>query len=168
MAGWCVFNRAFSPSRARFVPRACNPAAGWEKGKVERAGVGYVRQNFWPLRSFADLDDVNRQARQWLTEVANQRQHREHGNALSIVSSRKPCGPCRIGIPTPGEPAYILAFYQLKQVLIGEATGVPLRSLPYKHIGHDVFCAKAIFYWCSSDLRYHRYGRKSNFATEPS
>src|SRR6266852_4932663 len=49
-----------------FVPRACNPAAGWEKGKVERAGVGYVRQNFWPLRSFADLDDVNRQARQWL------------------------------------------------------------------------------------------------------
>jgi hypothetical protein len=44
---------------------------------------------------------------------------------------------------------------------------VPLRSLPYKHIGHDVFCAKAIFYWCSSDLRYHRYGRKSNFATEP-
>jgi transposase len=60
-----------------FVPRACNPAAGWEKGKVERAGVGYVRQNFWPLRSFADLDDVNRQARQWLTEVANQRQHRE-------------------------------------------------------------------------------------------
>jgi transposase len=60
-----------------FVPRACNPAAGWEKGKVERAGVGYVRQNFWPLRSFTDLDDVNRQARQWLTEVANRRQHRE-------------------------------------------------------------------------------------------
>jgi hypothetical protein len=52
-----------------FVPRACNPAAVWEKGKVERAGVGYVRQNFWPLRSFTDLDDVNRQARQWLPET---------------------------------------------------------------------------------------------------
>lgn len=60
-----------------FVPRACNPAAGWEKGKVERGGVGYVRQNFWPLRTFSDLDDLNRQARQWLIEVANQRQHRE-------------------------------------------------------------------------------------------
>jgi len=60
-----------------FIPRACNPAAGWEKGKVERGGIGYVRQNFWPLRSFTDLDDVNRQARQWLTEIANQRQHRE-------------------------------------------------------------------------------------------
>src|SRR5713226_8072571 len=59
-----------------FYPRACNPAAGWEKGKVERA-IGYVRQNFWPLREFADLDDVNRQARQWLSEVANQRLHRE-------------------------------------------------------------------------------------------
>ena len=59
-----------------FYPRACNPAAGWEKGKVERA-IGYVRQNFWPLREFTDLDDVNRQARQWLAEVANPRQHRE-------------------------------------------------------------------------------------------
>ena len=59
-----------------FYPRACNPAAGWEKGKVERA-IGYVRQSFWPLREFADLDDVNRQARQWLSEIANPRQHRE-------------------------------------------------------------------------------------------
>jgi len=59
-----------------FYPRACNLAAGWEKGKVERA-IGYTRQNFGPLREFTDLDDVNRQARQWLAQVANQRQHRE-------------------------------------------------------------------------------------------
>ena len=59
-----------------FVPHACNPASGWEKGKVERA-IGYLRQNFWPLREFIDLHDVNRQARQWLAEVANQRLHRE-------------------------------------------------------------------------------------------
>jgi hypothetical protein len=38
-----------------------------------------VRQNFWPLRSFSDLDDVNSQARRWVNEVANQRQHRETG-----------------------------------------------------------------------------------------
>jgi hypothetical protein len=60
-----------------FIPRACNPASGWEKGKVERGGIGYVRQNFWPLREFTDLHDVNRQARQWLAEVANQRLHHE-------------------------------------------------------------------------------------------
>ena len=59
-----------------FCPKACNPAAGWEKGKVERA-IGYARQAFWPLRDFTDLHDVNRQARQWLAETANQRLHRE-------------------------------------------------------------------------------------------
>jgi hypothetical protein len=59
-----------------FYPKACNVAAGWEKGKVERA-IGYARQSFWPLRDFIDVHDVNRQARQWLTEVANQRLHRE-------------------------------------------------------------------------------------------
>lgn len=60
-----------------FYPRACHPAAPWEKGKIERAGVRYLRQNFWPLRTFGDLADVNCQVRQWLDEVANRRLHRE-------------------------------------------------------------------------------------------
>jgi hypothetical protein len=60
-----------------FLPRACHAASPWEKGKVERAGIGYLRQNFWPLRTFTDLADVNRQVRQWLDEIANQRLHRE-------------------------------------------------------------------------------------------
>jgi transposase len=59
-----------------FFPRACNPASGWEKGKVERS-ISYLRQSFWPLREFKDLQDVNRQVRPWLAEVANQRLHRE-------------------------------------------------------------------------------------------
>ncbi len=59
-----------------FYPRACNPRAAWEKGKIE-AGIGYLRSNFWPLRSFTDLADVNRQVRQWLKEIANVRMHRE-------------------------------------------------------------------------------------------
>jgi transposase len=60
-----------------FYPRACNKAAGWEKGKVEKGGVGYLRQNFWPLRTFTDLADVNAQARQWFEQIANKRTHRE-------------------------------------------------------------------------------------------
>ena len=60
-----------------FYPRACNLAAGWEKGKVERGGIGYLRQGFWPLRTFADLADVNHQVRRWLEEVANKRVHSE-------------------------------------------------------------------------------------------
>jgi transposase len=61
-----------------FLPRACHLRAAWEKGKIERS-VGYLRQNFWPLRTFTDLADVNRQARQWLEQVANRRRHRETG-----------------------------------------------------------------------------------------
>jgi transposase len=60
-----------------FYPRACNKAAGWEKGKIERGGVGYLRQNFWPLRTFTDLADVNSQVRKWLEEIANKRIHSE-------------------------------------------------------------------------------------------
>jgi transposase len=67
-----VFARQFG-----FLPQACHVASPWEKGKVERAGIGYLRQNFWPLRTFTDLSDVNRQVRQWLDEIANQRLHRE-------------------------------------------------------------------------------------------
>src|ERR1700756_2715956 len=63
-----------------FFPRACHVAAAWEKGKIESA-IGYLRRNFWPLRTFTDLADVNRQVRQWLDEVANRRQHRETGQA---------------------------------------------------------------------------------------
>jgi len=60
----------------RFTPRACHVAAGWEKGKVERA-IGYLRQNFWPLRSFRNLEDVNRQVSEWLDGTANVRTHAE-------------------------------------------------------------------------------------------
>jgi len=59
-----------------FYPKACNKAAGWEKGRVERS-IGYLRKNFWPLRSFTGLSDVNSQVRQWLDQTANKRIHRE-------------------------------------------------------------------------------------------
>lgn len=59
-------------------PVACNPGAPHEKGKVE-AAIKYVRRNFWPLRSFADLTDVNHQVRQWLDAVANVRLHQSTG-----------------------------------------------------------------------------------------
>jgi hypothetical protein len=59
-----------------FCPRACTPRAAWQKGKCERA-IGYLRKNFWPLRTFRDLQDVNHQVRRWLKEVANQRRHSE-------------------------------------------------------------------------------------------
>lgn len=62
----------------RTVPRACTPGAPYEKGKVE-AGVKYVRRSFMPLRSFSDLDDVQRQVVHWLKNVANVRVHQTTG-----------------------------------------------------------------------------------------
>jgi hypothetical protein len=50
--------------------------AAWEKGKIERS-IAYLRQSFWPLRSFTDFADVNLQVHKWLQEVADQRRHRE-------------------------------------------------------------------------------------------
>jgi transposase len=44
------------------------------KGKVERT-VGYVRTSFLNGRTFAGLDDLNGQGRQWLGSVANIRIH---------------------------------------------------------------------------------------------
>jgi transposase/ribosomal protein L20 len=74
------FNDAFLDFLRIFgiTPLACNPGAPHEKGKVESA-IKYIRQNFWPLRSFADLTDVQRQVRHWLATVANVRCHRGTG-----------------------------------------------------------------------------------------
>ncbi len=52
-----------------FAPRACRPARGNEKGAVERS-VRYVRDSFFAARSFATIDDLNRQALVWRDEIA--------------------------------------------------------------------------------------------------
>ena len=74
------FNDAFLDFLRIFTitPVACNPGAPHEKGKIE-AAIKYIRRNFWPLRSFEDLNDVQGQARQWLSTVANIRIHQTTG-----------------------------------------------------------------------------------------
>lgn len=52
----------------------CPPADPAKKGVVER-GVGYVKGNFLPTRSFRDLADLNTQARQWVMTEAGVRIH---------------------------------------------------------------------------------------------
>ncbi len=60
------------------TPIACNPGAPHEKGKIE-SGIKYLRSNFFPLRSFRDLADVNSQVKAWLAGVANVRVHSTTG-----------------------------------------------------------------------------------------
>lgn len=74
-----------------FYPRACNKGASWEKGKVKRGGIRYIRQNFWPLRTFEDLGDVNSQGRQWLEEIANKRPHSET-REVEAQGDQRPAG----------------------------------------------------------------------------
>jgi transposase len=61
-----VFNRRFvaMASHYLFEPVACTPAAGWEKGQIEKQ-VGFVRQRFFnQRRKFTDLAELN----QWLAD----------------------------------------------------------------------------------------------------
>ena len=55
-----------------FEPRPVAVARGNEKGRVERA-IRYVRDNFWPARTFADLSDLNAQADLWCVGQADDR-----------------------------------------------------------------------------------------------
>jgi transposase len=56
----------------RYEPRPVAVARGNEKGRVERA-IRYIRDNFWPARTFRDLDDLNTQAAAWCDGPASMR-----------------------------------------------------------------------------------------------
>jgi len=114
-----------------FIPRACHVAAAWEKGKVERA-IGYVRQNFWPLRSFTDLVDVNAQARQWLKEVANQRTHRETGQHPEERFQPESLRPLPAMIPDYRDTADALVHKDLRLSFDGNRYCVPPRFVGRK------------------------------------
>jgi transposase len=55
-----------------FEPQPCAPYRGNEKGKVERA-IRYLRDSFFPARSFASLADLNSQLDAWIRDVAQAR-----------------------------------------------------------------------------------------------
>ncbi|MCP4064134.1 MAG: IS21 family transposase [Gammaproteobacteria bacterium] len=70
------FNRRFLCLMNHYLiePVACTPAAGWEKGQVERQ-VGVMRQRlFTPRVKFADLDELN----EWLELRCQQMGNRSH------------------------------------------------------------------------------------------
>lgn len=60
-------------------PMACNVRQPQEKGKVEKGAIHYIRNNFWPLRVFTNLDALQTQANRWRAQVANRRIHNTTG-----------------------------------------------------------------------------------------
>lgn len=65
-------------------PHACNVARGNEKGRVEDL-IKYIRMNFWPGRTFADFDDLTKQAIVWRNQIANQREHRSTRRVVRLM-----------------------------------------------------------------------------------
>lgn len=84
------YNSAFLDflRQLKISPRACNRASPHEKGKVEKGVIHYIRHNFWPLRTFADLDDLQRQADLWRDNVANVRVHATTGEKPAVRFQR--------------------------------------------------------------------------------
>ena len=96
------------------------------KGKVERA-IGYVRQSFWPLRTFADLSDVNAQAHQWVEHIANQRKHRETGQAPNERFQPEFLRPLPLLAPDYRDSAEALVHKDLRLCFDGNRYCVPPR-----------------------------------------
>lgn len=65
-AGKIIWNPQFADFAVDmgFLPKVCKVRRPQTKGKVERL-VHYVKDNFFPGRSFVDLEDLNRQALAW-------------------------------------------------------------------------------------------------------
>lgn len=57
-----------------FTPVASPPYWPQAKGKIER-GIRYIKESFLEGRQFTNLDDLNRQLKTWLHDVANVRIH---------------------------------------------------------------------------------------------
>lgn len=79
-----IYNQTLLEMAAHYgyLPKACRPYRAQTKGKVERP-FRYVRQDFFLGRSFRNMDDLNRQLRCWLDEVANARIHATTGRVVA-------------------------------------------------------------------------------------
>lgn len=99
-----------------FEPRPVAIARGNEKGRVERS-IRYIREAFFAAREFADLDDLNAQARAWCEGPASDRRWPED-SALSVREAFE------------RERASLLALPQ-REYPLGERLAVQVGKTPY-------------------------------------
>jgi hypothetical protein len=93
-----------SPATAhhRYEPRPVTVARGNEKGRVERS-IRYIRDNFFKARQFADLNDLNEQARVWCEGPAMDRPWPE-GDHLSVRQAFAVEQPSLMALPEHDYP----------------------------------------------------------------
>jgi transposase len=99
-----------------FEPRPVGIARGNEKGRVERS-IRYIREAFFAAREFADLEDLNAQARAWCEGQAADRPWPED-SALSVRQAFEAERASLMALP---ERAYPL----------GERVAVQVGKTPY-------------------------------------
>ena len=86
----------------RFQPRPVALARGNEKGRVERA-IAYIRRSFFLARRFSDLDDLNRQAREWCDGPAIERRWVED-DRLTVAEAFEKERPLLLPLPATPFP----------------------------------------------------------------
>jgi transposase len=110
-----------------FVPKVCQVASPWQKGKIERA-IGYVKSSFLDGRPpFPSLEEANRQARIWLDEVANHRLHRETRQKPAERFQPKALKPLPSRLPDCRDAVTVLASPDLRVSFDGNRYGIPAR-----------------------------------------
>ena len=108
----------------RFQPQPVAVGRGNEKGRVERA-IGYLRTSFFHGISFADIDDLNRQAERFCTEVAPARQWPQQ-RGISVATAFAKERPYLVELPGDPFPAA-----QLEEVSVGKTPYVRFDSNRY-------------------------------------
>lgn len=94
-------NQAFA-AHYRFEPRPVAVARGNEKGRVERS-IRYIRDNFFAARVFADVADLNAQAKVWTDGPASTRPWPE-GVQLTVAQAFETEQPKLMALPMDGYP----------------------------------------------------------------
>lgn len=119
----------------RYEPRPVAPYRGNEKGRVERA-IRYIRDNFIPARTFRSIEDINRQADQWCTTVAHERDWPEdRGHTVAEAYERE--RSALRALPETGFPCH-----ERKEVKSGKTPYLRFDlndySIPHTHVGRTL------------------------------
>lgn len=108
----------------KIVPRACNIRSPQEKGKIERS-IQYLRQNFWPARTFRDPTDIQHQVNQWRDTVANVRIHQTTGEKPIDRLARVIPKPLPEGLPDCRETQTVLVHKDFAVIFDGNQYTAP-------------------------------------------
>lgn len=127
-----------------FAVKLCRAYRPQTKGKVE-SGVKYIKGNFAPGRTFADLADFNAQLASWQATIADQR---EHGTTHQRPAERFAAEAAAL-TPLSGQRSFLQATVR-ERVVAGDwlvAIDANRYSVPFALIGQTVQVVREADHW---------------------